>query len=81
MLYEVVIYDLSGGFKNISVDYCDSAFMETAPSKDYLILTLYNGERFANVNNASTPKKDAEFIANMRDRYEKRRLIYNLIQD
>ena len=72
MLYEVVIYDLSGGFKNISVDYCDSAFMETAPSKDYLILTLYNGERFANVNNASTPKKDAEFIANMRDRYDKK---------
>ena len=72
MLYDVMIYDLSGGFKKISVDYCDSAFMETAPSQDYLILTLYRGERFMNVNNNSAPKKDTEFIPNMRDRYEKK---------
>lgn len=72
MLYDVAIYDLHNGFKNIAVDRCDSAFMETAPSKDYLILTLYNGERFSNVNNTSAPKKDYEYIPNMRDRYQKK---------
>lgn len=71
MLYDVIIYDLSSGFRNVAVDFCDSAFVETAPSKDYQILTLYNGERFANINNASSsPKKD--FVPNMREKYEKK---------
>ena len=48
MLKEVMIYDTSEGFDNMSVFVCDSAMMRITEDKKYLLLNLYTGQRFAN---------------------------------
>lgn len=76
MLYGVMLYDLSGGFENISVDFCDSAKIETAPTKDYQQLTLYDGESFSNVKSNQYRGRKTDYIPHMRERYKKK--IYNI---
>lgn len=71
-LHDVMIYDLSGGFKNISVDYCDSAQITTAPSKDYQILTLYSGERFSNIKADQQRKNASRQLSSLREKYQKK---------
>ena len=51
LLKEVMIYNYSGGFTNLEVTIADSVRMKTSTDRKYLILTLYNGETFANFNN------------------------------
>ena len=64
MLRDVTIYDTSkGGFRNMSVDVCDSAIMKLADSKDYLTLTMYDGERFTNsTGNSSSGGESSSFV-------------------
>jgi len=49
LLKEVMIYDYSQGFSYIRVTVADSGRLKTSADKLYLILTLYNGETFANL--------------------------------
>ena len=50
LLQKVMIYDYSKGFNNLSVTKADSGRMKTSDDKKYLIMTLYNGEFFQNLN-------------------------------
>lgn len=68
-LHDVVIYDLSNGFKNIAVDRCDSAKITTSPRRDYQILTLYNGERFSNVKKEQSSNLSNSPQSNVREKY------------
>lgn len=52
MLRGVMIYDTSEGFDNLSVFVCDSAKMQGATNKKFLLLTLYDGQRFAPIKQA-----------------------------
>ena len=49
LLKNVMIYDHSKGFDNATVIVSDSGKVKTSEDKKYLILTLYNGELFQNV--------------------------------
>lgn len=51
MLYDVIIYDLSSGtgVNNIAVNTCDSAIMVMGNDRDYLTLTMFDGEGFQNL--------------------------------
>ena len=49
LLREVMIYDHSKGFDDATVMVSDSGRMKMSDDKKYLILTLYNGELFQNV--------------------------------
>ena len=49
LLREVMIYDHSKGFDDATVIVSDSGRMKMSEDKEYLILTLYNGESFQNM--------------------------------
>lgn len=53
LLHDMMIYNTSEGFKNMTVTVCDSARMRVSESKDFLLLNLYKGQRFANVKDGS----------------------------
>lgn len=49
-LYDVMIYDTSKGFNDMAVFICDSALMRVSEDKQFLMLNLYTGQRFANIS-------------------------------
>lgn len=49
ILKDVMVYNFSNGFNNASVMVADSARMQMASDKTYLIINLYNGESFENL--------------------------------
>lgn len=60
LLRNIMIYDYSKGFINAEVTVADSGRIKLSTDKLYLILTLYNGESFANQNpQESLSSKDA----------------------
>lgn len=50
MLYDLVIYDYSDGFRNAKVMVSDSGQIYFTQDNKYLLLQLYNGESFENLN-------------------------------
>lgn len=58
LLEKIMIYDLSGGFENITVTVADSARLQFTDDKNFLVFTLYNGESFENLKEENTTKKN-----------------------
>lgn len=50
MLRDMMIYDYSNGFQNATVMVADSGKLAFSDDKKYLILRLYSGESFENLN-------------------------------
>ena len=50
MLYGLMIYDFSDGFKNATVIVADSGLIQITKDKQHLLLTLYSGESFENLD-------------------------------
>jgi len=50
MLKDMMIYDFSGGFENATVMTADSGRVQFTADNKYLLLSLYDGETFANLN-------------------------------
>lgn len=46
MLYDVIIYDHSQGYENLSVTLADSAFLETTADEKHIMLHLFAGVQF-----------------------------------
>lgn len=74
ILREVMIYDISKGFNNMAVIVCDSAKMKMASSKEFLLLTLFNGQQFANFKQGSmsTPSK---FTPYSRENFKQKQIV------
>ncbi|GHT57498.1 hypothetical protein FACS18945_1960 [Bacteroidia bacterium] len=49
LLKDIMIYDLSKGFENITVTVADSARLQFTADKQFIVFTLYNGESFENL--------------------------------
>ena len=49
MLYGVMIYSTTDGYEDSQIVLADSATLQTTADEGHLILTLYNGERFRNM--------------------------------
>ncbi len=47
-LHGVMIYSISGGLDNMAIIVCDSAKMRMSAGKDYLKLSLFQGQQFSN---------------------------------
>lgn len=83
MLRGVMIYDTSEGFDNLSVFVCDSAKMQGANNKKFLLLTLFDGQRFANfrqadVNNqtpSSRQRQNNQFTPYSRENFKDKEII------
>ena len=78
MLKEVMIYDTSEGFDNMSVFVCDSAMMRITEDKKYLLMNLYTGQRFANFRQtdlASNTSRNNQFTRYSRENFVEKEIV------
>ena len=61
VLYDVTIYDMSAGFEKANILVCDSAIMKNTADEKHMILTMYSGEQFSNLENQNTNKKSTQY--------------------
>lgn len=61
LLKDVMIYDFSKGFDNASIILADSARLRTTDDKLYLVLNLYDGEQFENLEKQSAASKNIPY--------------------
>ena len=53
LLSDIMIYNNSKGFKNVDIIVADSGRMKMSADKLFLVLSLYGGESFSNMDNQS----------------------------
>lgn len=77
MLKDVMIYDTSEGFDNMSVFVCDSALMNVSSDKSFLLLNLYSGQRFANFRQSglSDARRNNQFVPYSRENFKEKKII------
>lgn len=61
VLYDVVIYETSGGFDNINILLADSATIANTADEKHMILTMYSGEQFSNLQEQKIQKKNVPY--------------------
>ena len=76
MLYGLMIYDFSDGFQNATVIVADSGKIQITKDKQHLLLTLYSGESFENLDQkqqkASRTQKNIPY---RRETFERKQLL------
>lgn len=76
MLYGLMIYDFSDGFKNATVIVADSGKIQITKDKQHLLLTLYSGESFENLDQKQQDKERAKKnIPYRRETFERKQLL------
>jgi lipopolysaccharide export system permease protein len=82
MLYDMMIYDYSKGFRNASVMLADSGQLYFSEDKKYLQLMLYSGEAFENLDNKQQKAISAEKnIPYRRESFGTKRLLIDFDMD
>ena len=82
MLYDMMIYDYSQGFRNASVMLADSGQLYFSEDKKYLQLMLYSGEAFENLDNKQQKAISAEKnIPYRRESFGTKRLLIDFDMD
>lgn len=75
MLYDVSIYDLSSGFKNMVVIVSDSAKMSMSEDKLSLLFSLYSGQQFHNFTEGNDRRQSSgDFIPYARESFKTKTL-------
>lgn len=75
-LYDVVIYDYSNGFSNTGITLADTGRLRLTEDKNHLILDLYSGESFENLQNRDKVNNhDNKIIPYRRETFSKKELI------
>lgn len=77
ILKDVMIYDTSEGFDNMSVFVCDSALMNISANKDFLLLNLYSGQRFANFRQSgfNDARRNNQFVPYSRENFKEKKIV------
>ena len=76
MLYDMMIYDYSEGFRNASVMVADSGRLFFTDDKKYLILHLYSGESFENLDrNQQRATKSEKNIPYRRETFAQKQML------
>ena len=75
LLRDLMIYDYSNGFNNASVIVADSGRLKTSADKMFLILSLFNGESFANLKNQSKSSGVKNAVPYRRETFESRDIL------
>lgn len=82
MLYDMMIYDYSNGFRNASVMLADSGQLFFSEDNKYLQLMLYSGEAFENLDNKQQKAVGAEKnIPYRRESFGSKRLLIDFNMD
>ncbi|MCD7937483.1 MAG: LptF/LptG family permease [Tannerellaceae bacterium] len=70
LLMDVMIYDYSKGFNNVKVIVADSGRLKTSADKLFLVLSLFDGESFGNVQEQpATNRMSKEAVAYARETF------------
>ncbi|MDR0612266.1 MAG: LptF/LptG family permease [Dysgonamonadaceae bacterium] len=75
VLKDMMIYDFSGGYGNAVVIVADSGRLKMSDDKKYLILTLYTGEQFQNMNVRQSNRRAPEQIPYERESFSFRQIL------
>lgn len=74
-LLDIMIYDHRGRKGNTNVIVADSGYLNMSDDKQYMILTLYNGERYEDLKNTSRRKKTYPFS---REHFKKQKMVISV---
>lgn len=61
VLYDVIIYDVSGGFENANIVLADSATITSTADEKHMILSMHSGEQFSNLQEQNIQKKNVPY--------------------
>ena len=79
MLYDLTIYDYSDGFKNAKVMVADSGQIYFTKDNKYLLLQLYNGESFENLDKKQ--QRSTKNIPYRRESFSHKQLLIDFDMD
>lgn len=81
LLKDLMIYDYSRGYNNVMLTLADSGRLKTSDNKQFLVLSLFDGESFQNLaeQKSNVVKKDA--IPYRRETFATRELLIELDQN
>ena len=61
VLYDVTIYDMSSGFEKTNILVADSAVIENTSDDKFMVLTMFSGEQFSNLDEDNINKKNTPY--------------------
>ncbi len=61
MLYNVTIYDMSSGFEKTNILVSDSAIIKNTIDEKHMILSMFSGEQFSNLDEENFDKKNTPY--------------------
>jgi len=68
MLYNILVYDHTNRMGNTSVTYADSGIMQMSADENYLVITLYNGRSYTELQSEKKNRRDFTY-PHRRDRF------------
>lgn len=75
LLRNIMIYDYANGFNNANIMVADSGRLKTSADKLFLILSLYNGESFANLKDQSDATGSMKAVPYRRESFKSRDIL------
>jgi len=75
LLRNIMIYDYANGFNNANIMVADSGRLKTSADKLFLILSLYNGESFANLRDQSDATGSMKAVPYRRESFKSRDIL------
>ena len=61
VLYDVTIYDMSSGFEKTNILVADSAIIKNTSDERFMILSMFSGEQFSNLDEENINKKNTPY--------------------
>ena len=61
VLYDVTIYDMSAGFEKTNILVADSAVIKNTSDEKFMVLTMFSGEQFSNLDEDNINKKNTPY--------------------
>ena len=61
VLYGVTIYDMSAGFEKTNILVSDSAIIKNTVDEKFMILSMFSGEQFSNLDEVNSNKKNTHY--------------------
>ena len=61
VLYDVTIYDMSSGFEKTNILVADSAVIKNTSDDKFMVLTMFSGEQFSNLDEDNINKKNTPY--------------------
>ncbi|MBQ0076796.1 MAG: LptF/LptG family permease [Bacteroidales bacterium] len=75
LLHDIMIYDYSNGFEDASVTLADSGRIAFTADNQYMLLRLYNGESFENLNQQEQRTLDSRNVPYRRETFGSKQLL------